>query len=80
MATDGNQTYVLFLYKALLDQELRKDNTVIGFNAGDGVRSFTLTASIHSIITTSNIGVPGVYIFRVDQESVMQPPISISNG
>ena len=78
MATDGNRTYVYFLYR---DLPWGDSSTVIGFNAGDGVRSFTLplsqTNSVRDIVHTSNIGVPGVYIFRVDQETILQPPITI---
>ena len=49
----------------------------VGLNAGDGINFATVpgsgTADIINITTTSNIGVPGVYMFRVDQQSVILP-------
>ena len=75
IATDGTRTFIGFLYEDIQWTA----NTVIGFNAGDGVRSFTLpesltTAGILNLESTSNVGIPGVYLFRVDQNEVMQPP------
>ena len=55
------------------------DTSTIGFNAGDGIRHFTLsdrftsTESTLDLETSSNVGIPGVYIFRVDQEEIMVP-------
>lgn len=49
-----------------------------GFNAGDGVRHYTVpgsrTSSIVNIETTSNIGVAGKYVFRVDEATIVTPP------
>ena len=47
--------------------------TTIGFNAGDGVNYFTvpesLTAnSVLNLDNTSNVDIPGLYIYRVDQD------------
>ena len=46
----------------------------VGFNAGDGVRSASVpgsqTAAIINITMTSNIGVPGVWIFQVSGEDI----------
>ena len=69
LATDGNQTFVMFLYE---DIQWGSAQTTIGFNAGDRSQSITLpesltTESILNLENTSNVGVPGVYIFRVDQ-------------
>ena len=86
IATDGSRTFVLFLYENILWSSTNlqtvffngvSHNTTIGFNAGDGVRSFTLPLSVLAtdIETTSNIGVPGTYVFRVDQENITQPTI-----
>lgn len=78
MATDGNQTYVLFVYRNPL---WKNNDTVISFIAGDGVHSFNLSLSqTDSIFHFSNIGVPGAYIFRTDQETIMQPPIIIGKN
>jgi len=42
-----------------------------GINAGDGVNSLTipgsLTPSIINITQTSNVGIPGVWIFKVNE-------------
>ena len=64
-----------FLYE---DIQWSGTNTTIGFNAGDGVRSFTLPESLTAegvlnLENTSNVGIPGVYIFRVDQNEVETP-------
>ena len=76
IATDGNETFVLFLYE---DVQWGNPYTTIGFNAGDGVRSFTpsLPDSVKNVETASNIGIPGTYIFRVDQESIMEPSVGM---
>ena len=46
-----------------------------GFNAGDGIRHFTIngsqTPAIVDIETTSNIGIPGKYLFRVDDATII---------
>ena len=69
MATDGTQTYVMFLY-----HDIQSDSgvTTIGFNAGDGVNFITVPESLTvegvlNLTNTSNVGLPGVYIYRVDQ-------------
>ena len=51
-------------------------NTTIGFNAGDGVNSYivpeSLTADgVLNLGNTSNVGIPGMYIYRVDQDPCM---------
>ena len=71
LATDGSSTYVLFLYE---DIQWGDTSTSIGFNAGDNLRFFNLDTStipggILNIENSSNVGVPGRYIFRVDQNS-----------
>ena len=46
----------------------------VGFNAGDGIRFADVpgsqTDAIVNIDTTSNVGMPGVWKFRVDEEEV----------
>ena len=46
----------------------------VGFNAGDGVRYFSVpgsrTASIVDVETTSNVGLAGRWVFRIDDVSV----------
>ena len=69
LATDGNQTFVMFLYE---DIQWGSAQTTIGFNAGDRFQSITLPESqtiegVLNLESTTNVGIPGVYIFRVDQ-------------
>lgn len=75
IATNGFMTYVLYLYE---DINWGDGDTSIGFNAGDGTRAFNLpeaanTQSILNLESTSNVGIPGAYYFRVDQDSVILP-------
>ncbi|KAK2158739.1 hypothetical protein NP493_1775g00021 [Ridgeia piscesae] len=50
------------------------DSTSVGFNAGDGVRYFSVPgsrgASIADVETTSNVGLRGRWMFRIDDVSV----------
>ena len=69
LATDGNQTFVMFLYE---DIQWANFVTSIGFNAGDREESIThpeslTTEGVLNLENTTNVGIPGVYIFRVDQ-------------
>ena len=75
LATDGSATYVMFLYRDIQGSI----NTKVGFNAGDGIRSFNLLESSTNeggLDTTSNVGpeCAGVYFFRVDGQNIMEPP------
>ncbi len=82
LATDGNQTFVAFLYE---DIQWGSSDTTIGFNAGDQVRSFTLPESgavddVLNLESTSNVGIPGTYIFRVDGDEIVLPPCMFSQA
>ena len=62
----------MFLYA---DGEIQWQNGALaGINAGDGVNSVTipgsLTPSIINIAQTSNVGIPGVWMFQVDRGNV----------
>lgn len=50
---------------------------VVGFNAGDGVDSFTLptslTAAVLEVAQTGNTGSDGKWVFRVDGDNVEMP-------
>ena len=82
MITNGTNAFVSFLYADNLIQWTTGDASggtggiggtpaQVGFNAGDGVHYFSIpgsqTAAIVNIDTTSNVGVPGLWMFRVDQ-------------
>ena len=74
MASDGKQSYILFIYR-----EIRwgRDIATAGFNAGDGLRYYALIQpQVKSNVTLerdSNIDVPGVYAFRVDPDDTYLP-------
>ena len=75
IATDGIATYVLFLYGDIQWGGAGRTVT-IGFNAGDGMRFFNLPEASSSIALqnlpfSSNVGMPGTYIFRVDQDPTL---------
>ena len=38
-----------------------------------------LTSAVVDIETTSNVGVPGLYIYRVDQDSIMEPTYNFTS-
>ena len=73
IAADQQMTFVFFIYGDI--QWGRGAN--IGFNAGDGIRFFmvpaALTGQVLNIDEGSNVGVRGVYIYRVDLCSVLGP-------
>lgn len=76
MITDGTYSFVIFLYAdGLIQWSL---GAQAGFNAGDDVRSTTIpeppTEHIINITSTSNIGVLGKYLFRVDDTSITVTP------
>ena len=72
LVTSATSSFVIFLYA---DGEIQWGNgSLAGINAGDGVNSVTipgsLTPSIINIAQTSNVGIPGVWIFQVDRGNV----------
>ena len=73
IAADLQMTFVFFIYGDI--QWGAGAN--IGFNAGDGVRYYmapgALTNQTLNIDERSNVGVTGVYIYRVDLCSVLGP-------
>ena len=68
----------MFLYHSM---QWGEANATVGFNFGDRERSFTLsdrfTSSIDRIFidfdASSNVGIPGAYIFQIDQDEIIQP-------
>ena len=64
LATDTVRTYLLFLYDEI---NWATDMTTIGFSIGDETNFFSLTfEGILNLATMSNVGKPGVFVFRVD--------------
>ena len=71
LTTDGNSSYVYFLYR---DIQWGDAGTSIGFNARNGAGGFNLpestsTEDVLNLESLSNIGVPGAFLFRVDGAS-----------
>ena len=80
LATSELESFVIFLYADL--QWTTGDNSggydglggteaLAGYNAGDGINSYTipgsLTSNITNIARTSNVGIPGTWIFKAGQ-------------
>ena len=83
LATDLTTSFAIFLYAKGEIQWTTGDSAggenglggtpaQVGINTGDKINSVTvpesLTPEIINISTTSNVGVPGLWIFQVDQE------------
>ena len=79
LITDGTYSFVMFLYAdGLMEWSLGNSaHAQAGFNSGDG-RELTidgsLTEAIVNIDRTSNIDVPGKYLFRVDDATIEATP------
>ncbi len=78
LVSDGARSFVYFLYADGLIQWTRGSASTVhaqvGFNAGDGVRFAVVpesqTAAIQNIDETTNVGVNGLWAFRVDREDI----------
>ena len=72
MVADGQSSFVFFLYS-----NIERGVANIGFNAGDNMRSFVVpgarTFQTRNIENESNVNIPGLYIYRVDQRLVFDP-------
>ena len=72
MATDGEKSFVFFIYT-----DVQWGEATIGFDAGDGMRGFNLLDSpnedVREVEESNNIGVAGVYAFRVDLPEIVGP-------
>jgi hypothetical protein len=88
LITDGNCSFVTYLYADRRIQWTTGDASggegglggtpaQAGFDAGDETRFFSIpgsqTPAIVDIETTSNIGVPGQWTFRVDLDKINEP-------
>ena len=79
LTTDGDKSFVFFIYT-----NIQWGEAGIGFNAGDGVRSYTLPGSrspaAKEIEDGSNVGVEGVYAYRVDLPEIASPEVGQYKG
>ena len=76
LASDGQVSYVLMMYTQI--SWTLTNSTLpawVGFSAGDGTRytsvTDTFSVSIRNLSSTSNINQAGVWIFRVDENTVL---------
>ena len=78
LVTNGELSFVFFSYG---DIEWGF-NANIGFNSRN--RSFTvpgaLTINTIDVETTSNVGVAGLHVYRVDQENITEPLYKVCRG
>ena len=69
LGTNGTTTIAVFLYKNI-QWGIRPE---IGVNAGDGYSSFSLSEAaadpVEDIVNRTNVGLPGVFIFRIDSKT-----------
>ena len=70
---------MIFLYD---DDGIEWGTGLAGINAGDGVSSITIpesrTVNIRNIDQTSNVGIPGVWVFQVDGSMFINAAITFS--
>ena len=80
LATSELESFVVFLYADLQwttgDKSFGVDGlggteALAGYNIGDQINSYTIagsqTSNITNIATTSNVGIPGRWVFKVGQ-------------
>ena len=78
LATSDSESFVIFLYSdlqwttgsaSLGYRGLGRNEALAGYNAGDGINSYTIpgsqTSEILKLSRTSNVGIPGTWIFKV---------------
>ena len=79
LTTDGVKSFVFFIYA-----DVQWGEGGIGFNAGDGVRFFELpgsrTPEAREVEESSNVGVEGVYAYRVDETDIIGPEVEHYEG
>ena len=72
LTTDGERSFTFFTYV-----DITWGEGGIGFNAGDGVRFYELpgsrTPEAREVEESSNVGVEGVYAYRVDLQNIILP-------
>ena len=86
LATDGLRSFVLYLYADGEIQWTSGDSShgyhglngitaQVGFDAGNGIHHTVIPTSysdaIINVTHTSNVGIPGMWVFRVDGETAV---------
>jgi hypothetical protein len=86
LTTDGMNAFTVFQYETIMfTRTLFSPISTAGFNAGDGIRSYSLphsgTRNITLLNSESNINTPGVWVFQVDSNVIVpQGPTSIASN
>ncbi len=78
--SDGQLSFVFFSYG---DIQWERINVFIGLNLNSNRRFSLLESqnlSVTDIQTRSNVGVPGLFVYRVDQMNVIEPNIESISG
>ena len=74
LATDSTRTVAVFIYRDIQWSGVAV-GAEIGFNVGDGYTSFRSPLSLSdetiNVDRLSNVGVPGVFVYRIDSELVL---------
>lgn len=75
MASDGENLFVIFLYSNISWIKTTPTSFAqVGFDAGDGINFYTLpgsyTEAVMNVTQISNVGVPGMLVFKVSGPSV----------
>jgi len=79
LATDGYKSFVIFLYAYGEIQwdtgdRFYRDEAVAGINTGDSVNFIAIpgsrTPDIINIDQTSNVGIPGVWMFQIGNKGM----------
>ena len=73
LATSGTESFVMFMYAAGKMQwttaKYSYTEALAGINAGDGINYYTIpgsrTPNILNITRSTNVGIPGTWIFKV---------------
>ena len=75
MAVSGNQTFAIYLYADGLIQWSQEGKALAGYSAGDGQTYYNISGSLSTellkISSTSNVGYPGLWVFRVDNNDLV---------
>uniref|UniRef100_A0A914EJY0 NIDO domain-containing protein n=1 Tax=Acrobeloides nanus TaxID=290746 RepID=A0A914EJY0_9BILA len=86
LVSNGAQSFAIFYYNQILwttgdtsggNNGLGGTPAFAGFDAGDGQDRYTIpgscTADIINIANETNCGKPGVFVFRIDNSTIIQP-------
>jgi hypothetical protein len=79
LVTNGRYSFTIFNYESLTWSYGSASGGIhaqAGFNAGDGNTSYAIEGSFSSSVTQinnkSNVGIPGKWIFRIDQANITE--------